>query len=88
MYSFPLEFMMRVLMTSKGEQTVVATRPANKLAEKCVVTLSLKKLCNDNQKKNAIPHQKSSKEKTERKKEKKNKQAAHPEARSICLNWS
>lgn len=44
MYSAPFMFMTLVLITSKGEQTVVATKPASKLAEKWVVTLSLKYL--------------------------------------------
>lgn len=34
--SLPLEFMIRVLMTSAGEQIVVATNPASRDAEKCV----------------------------------------------------
>lgn len=35
----------RVFMTSTGEQIVVATKPAAKLAEKCVVKLSVREVC-------------------------------------------
>lgn len=37
--------MMRVFMTSTGEQIVVATNPAASDAEKCVVRLSVSEVC-------------------------------------------